>query len=63
MMGLLMSMQIRLLVEALVAPWERAYEGLLPRMDPQVSLQIEVQGEALAALVTLVWFLTLSKKC
>ena len=59
MVSLLMGVQIRLLVESLVTSGVGAREGLLTRVDPQVSLKIEVKRELLAADVALVWFLAL----
>ena len=59
--SLLMRVQVGLLVESLVTSGVVASEGLFTRVDPQVSLKIEVKRELLAAYVTLVWFLTLQK--
>ena len=59
MVSLLMRVQVRLLVKSLVASGVSAGEGLLTCVDPQVSLQIEVKRELLAADVALVWFLAL----
>ena len=59
MVSLLVCMQIRFLVEALMTTRVGAGEGLLPRVDPQVRLKIEVEGEFLPALMTGVWLLSL----
>ena len=53
------GMQVRLLVEALVAALEGASERLFPSMDPQMSLQVEVKRKFLAAEITLVRFFAL----
>ena len=42
MVGLHMSMEVRLLVEPLVAVGELAREWLLSGVDPLMSLQVEV---------------------
>ena len=42
MVRLLVSVQVRLLVEALMAARVRAREGLLTRVNPQVRLQVKV---------------------
>ena len=54
----LMCMQVRLLVEPFIAALIRANEWLLSSVDAHVRLQVEVQGEPLAAEMTLVRFLT-----
>ena len=59
MMSLLMRVQVRLLVEPLVTSGVGARERLLTRVNPQVSLKIEVKRELLATDVALVWFLAL----
>ena len=53
-----MCMQVRLLVEPFIAALIRANEWLLSSVDAHVRLQVEVQGEPLAAEMTLVRFLT-----
>jgi len=55
------SVEVRLLVEALVAALQGASEWLLSCVDPQVSLKVEVQRELLPAELALVWLLTLGK--
>jgi len=52
------GVQIRFLVESLVAPWVRADERLLACVDAHVRLQVEIEGEPLVADVTLVWLLS-----
>ena len=61
MMGELVSVEIRFLVEALRAVWVGADERLLACVDPHMSLQVEVKGESLVAQVTFVWFFTLNQ--
>lgn len=56
------SVQVRLLVEALVAALQGASERLLSRVDPQVSLKVEVQRELLPAELALVRLLALATK-
>lgn len=50
----LVRMQVRFLVEALVAALEGADEWLLARVDAHVRLQIEVKGESLVTELALV---------
>lgn len=54
-----MGMEVRFLVEPLVASNERALKRLLTCMDPQVGLQIKVQGELFPAFLAFVRLLTL----
>ena len=54
MVSRLVRMQVRLLVKALVASWVRTRERLLPSMDSQVSLQVEVKRKLLATLLALI---------
>ena len=61
MVGELMSMEIRFLVEALRAVWVGADERLLSSVDPHMSLQIEVKRESLVAQITFVWFFALNQ--
>ena len=44
----LMSMQVRFLIESLVAALERTYERFLTRMDSHMCLQIEIKRESFA---------------
>lgn len=56
-MSHLVGMEVRLLIEALVAVWVAAYKWLLPSVDPHVRFEVEVQWKSLVAEVTFVWFL------
>lgn len=55
------GMQVRLLVEALVAALQGTSEGLLSCVDAQVSLKVEVQRELLPAELALVRLLSLPR--
>ena len=50
-------MEVRFLIEALIAVRIATYKWLLPRMNSHVRFQVEVQRKSLVAEVTLVWFL------
>ena len=52
-----MGVQVRFLVEALIAALIRANERLLTSVDAHMSLQVEIEREALAAEVAPVGFL------
>lgn len=54
MVSELVGMQVRLLVEALIASLERTDEWLLARVDSHVRLQVEVKGESLVTELTFV---------
>ena len=54
MVSELVGMQVRLLVEALVASLEGTDEWLLARVDSHVRLQVEVEGESLVTELTFV---------
>ena len=54
-------MEVRLLVEALVAPRVGALEWFLASVDPLMCLQVEIKRESLATDVTLVRFLPLTE--
>lgn len=43
MVSQLVGVEVRLLVESLVAALERAHKGLLSSVDPHMGLQVEVQ--------------------
>jgi hypothetical protein len=57
-MGGLVSMKVRLLIESFVATWVSAGEWLFTSVDAHVSLEVEIQRKLLAALLTLVRLLT-----
>jgi hypothetical protein len=52
-----MSVQVRFLVESLIAALIRANERLLTSVDTHMSLQVEIEREALATEVAPVGFL------
>ena len=58
MVGGLVSVQIGLLIKSFMAPWVSAREWLFSRVNAHVSLQVKIQRKLLAALITLVRFLT-----
>ena len=58
MVGLHVSVQVRLLVEALIAVGELAWEWFLPGVDPLVGLKVEVEAESFSADFALVRLLT-----
>jgi hypothetical protein len=60
MMGKLVRVKVRFLVEALRAVWVGADERLFPSVDPHVGLQIEVKRESFVAQVAFVWFFALN---
>lgn len=52
----LVCVQIRLLVESLVATRVRAREGFFTCVDAHVSFQVEVEGKLLSTLLALIGF-------
>ena len=62
MVSLLVRVQVRLLVKSLVASGVSAGKGFLPRVDPQVSLQVEVKRESFSTLEALIRFFALKYK-
>jgi len=57
MMRLLVRVQVRLLVEPLVAAGVRTAKRFFTSMNSQVSFQIEIETKFFAADFTFIWFL------